>query len=132
MRAASVAAPADAGGRSVPLTPRRGPSERALRGAGASPAPATEGLERPATPDGARAFVRFAPLRRRRNPSKEIFSELDEINAQGPIFARSFQKTEGESKWGHEVASVTARPARPRGPVPWASCRLLTCPFAYL
>ncbi|KAK1604299.1 hypothetical protein QYE76_027972 [Lolium multiflorum] len=39
-----------------------------------------------------------------RNPSKEIFSELDEITAQGPIFARSFQKTEGESKWGHEVA----------------------------
>ena len=36
-----------------------------------------------------------------RNPSKEIFSELDEINAQGPIFPRSFQKTEGEMKWGH-------------------------------
>ncbi|KAK1680551.1 hypothetical protein QYE76_041399 [Lolium multiflorum] len=33
--------------------------------------------------------------RKGRNPSKEIFSELDEINAQGPIFARSFQKTEG-------------------------------------
>ena len=40
-----------------------------------------------------------------RNPSKEIFSELDEINAQGPIFTRSFQKTEGERKWGHEVAT---------------------------
>ena len=39
-----------------------------------------------------------------RNPSKEIFSELDEINAQGPIFTRSFQKTERETKWGHEVA----------------------------
>ena len=38
-----------------------------------------------------------------RNPSKEIFSELDEINAQGPIFARSFQKTEEEMKWGHEA-----------------------------
>ena len=38
-----------------------------------------------------------------RNPSKEIFSELDEINAQGPIFARSFQKTEEERKWGHEA-----------------------------
>ncbi|KAK1621334.1 hypothetical protein QYE76_026851 [Lolium multiflorum] len=35
------------------------------------------------------------------NPSNEIFSELDEINAQGPIFARSFQKREGERKWGH-------------------------------
>jgi hypothetical protein len=38
-----------------------------------------------------------------RNPSKEIFSELDEINAQGPIFARSFQKTEEGRKWGHEA-----------------------------
>ena len=40
-----------------------------------------------------------------RNPSKEIFSELDEINAQGPIFGRSFQNTEEERKWGHEVAT---------------------------
>ena len=40
-----------------------------------------------------------------RNPSKEIFSELDEIKAQGPIFSRSFQKSEGETKWGHEVAT---------------------------
>ena len=39
-----------------------------------------------------------------RNPSKEIFSELDEIFAQGPIFPRSFQKTEEYTKWGHEVA----------------------------
>ncbi|KAK1605607.1 hypothetical protein QYE76_029280 [Lolium multiflorum] len=38
------------------------------------------------------------------NPSKEIFSELDEINAQGPIFTRSFQKTEEKTKWGHEAA----------------------------
>ncbi|KAK1699286.1 hypothetical protein QYE76_015983 [Lolium multiflorum] len=40
----------------------------------------------------------------RQNPSKEIFSELDEINAQGPILPRSFQKTEEKTKWGHEVA----------------------------
>jgi hypothetical protein len=39
-----------------------------------------------------------------RNPSKEIFSELDEINAQGPIFTRSFQKTGESTKWGHEAA----------------------------
>ena len=39
-----------------------------------------------------------------RNPSKEIFSELDEINPHGPILPRSFQKTEGVTKWGHEVA----------------------------
>jgi hypothetical protein len=38
-----------------------------------------------------------------RNPSKEIFSELDEITAQGPIFSRSFQKTEEITKWGDEA-----------------------------
>ena len=40
-----------------------------------------------------------------RNPTKEIFTEFDEINAQGLIFPRSFQKTEGDTKWGHEVAT---------------------------
>ena len=40
-----------------------------------------------------------------RNPSKEIFSELDEINAEGPIFPRNSQKSEEEMKWGHEVAT---------------------------
>ena len=40
-----------------------------------------------------------------RNPSKEIFSELDEINAQGPILPRSFQKTEDVTKWGDEAAT---------------------------
>ena len=55
-----------------------------------------------------------------RNPSKEIFSELDEIKAQGPIFTRSFQKTGGETKWGHEVAThqggaAHALAARPCG-----------------
>jgi hypothetical protein len=39
-----------------------------------------------------------------RNHSKEIFSELDKINAQGPIFTRSFQKTGESMKWRHEVA----------------------------
>ena len=38
-----------------------------------------------------------------RNPSKEIFSELDEINAQDLIFPRSFQKTGGDTKWGDEA-----------------------------
>ncbi|KAK1605248.1 hypothetical protein QYE76_028921 [Lolium multiflorum] len=67
-----------------------------------------------------------------RNPSNEIFSELDEINAQGPILPRSFQ-TE-ETKWGHEVAiqggaaQALAAPACGVGP----SCRLLTCPSTYL
>ncbi|KAK1642585.1 hypothetical protein QYE76_060390 [Lolium multiflorum] len=68
------------------------------------------------------------------NPSKEIFSESDEIKTQVPIFPRSFQKTEGESKWGHEVATpqggaaqALAAPTYGVGP----SCRLLTCPSAY-
>ncbi|KAK1677673.1 hypothetical protein QYE76_038521 [Lolium multiflorum] len=44
------------------------------------------------------------------NPTKEIFSELDEINAQGLIFPRSFQKTEREV--GRRGADTTGR----RGP----------------
>ena len=58
-----------------------------------------------------------------RNPSKEIFSELDETFAQGPIFARSFQKTEDLTKWGHEearrvagAAQALAAPTYPLGP----------------
>jgi hypothetical protein len=46
-------------------------------------------------------------------PSKEIFSELDEINAQGPILPRSFQKTEGERKWGHEAPPEQGGAAQP-------------------
>ncbi|KAK1649456.1 hypothetical protein QYE76_067261 [Lolium multiflorum] len=46
------------------------------------------------------------------NPSKEIFSELDEIFAQGPIFARSFQKTEEGRKWGHEAPTIAPSPGR--------------------
>ncbi|KAK1631341.1 hypothetical protein QYE76_005656 [Lolium multiflorum] len=53
-----------------------------------------------------------------RNPTKEIFSELDEINAQGPILPRSFQKT----KWGH---GATTR----QGGVAWALPRGLLCGF---
>ncbi|KAK1653781.1 hypothetical protein QYE76_071586 [Lolium multiflorum] len=56
-----------------------------------------------------------------RNPTMEIFSELDEINAQGPIFARSFQKTEGERKWGHEA------PPQQGGPGVWGPRVALVC-----
>ncbi|MCY5088415.1 hypothetical protein OV015_25725, partial [Salmonella enterica subsp. enterica serovar 1,4,[5],12:i:-] len=45
-----------------------------------------------------------------RNPSKEIFSELDEINAQGPIFTRSFQKTKS-----HDTENL---PETPPPPIP--------------
>ncbi|KAK1670237.1 hypothetical protein QYE76_058396 [Lolium multiflorum] len=53
------------------------------------------------------------PLQRHRTPPprnrrplfclQEIFSELDETNAQGLIFSRSFQKTKEDKKWCHEV-----------------------------
>ena len=69
-----------------------------------------------------------------RNPSNKIFSELDEINAQGPIFARSFQKTERETKWGHEVARHQGGAAQALAA--WPCClgpsrRPLTYPSAY-
>ncbi|KAK1647704.1 hypothetical protein QYE76_065509 [Lolium multiflorum] len=71
----------------------------------------------------------------RRNPSKEIFSELDETFAQGPIFARSFQKTEEITKWGHEAArgvagaaQALAAPTYLLGP----SCGPPRLPSAYL
>ncbi|KAK1613102.1 hypothetical protein QYE76_036775 [Lolium multiflorum] len=70
-----------------------------------------------------------------KNPSKEIFSELDEINAQGPIFARSFQKREEGRKWGREAPPRQGRAARAGPAPPWCvgpSCHPLHCPFAYL
>ncbi|KAK1695336.1 hypothetical protein QYE76_012033 [Lolium multiflorum] len=70
-----------------------------------------------------------------KNPTKEIFSELDEINAQGLIFPRSFQKTGGDTKWGDEAPTPQGRAARV-GPAPpygvGPSCRPLRCPSAYL
>ncbi|KAK1610685.1 hypothetical protein QYE76_034358 [Lolium multiflorum] len=46
----------------------------------------------------------------KRNPSKEI-SRIGRNQSPGPIFPRSFQKTEEHTKWGHEVAT-------PRGGAP--------------
>ncbi|KAK1612888.1 hypothetical protein QYE76_036561 [Lolium multiflorum] len=69
-----------------------------------------------------------------RNRSKEIFLELDEINAQGPIFTRSFQKTEGGTKWGHEAPTQQGGAAWALDARPWCvgpSCRHLTYPSAY-
>ncbi|KAK1629730.1 hypothetical protein QYE76_004045 [Lolium multiflorum] len=48
----------------------------------------------------------------KKNPTKEIFSELDEINAQGLIFPRSFQKTERITKWGDEAPPHQGRAAK--------------------
>ncbi|KAK1631146.1 hypothetical protein QYE76_005461 [Lolium multiflorum] len=48
----------------------------------------------------------------RKNPSKEIFSELVEINAR-VLFLHEASKTEREKKWGHEVATHQGgRPGR--------------------
>jgi hypothetical protein len=40
-----------------------------------------------------------------RKVTQEIFSELDETKASHPDISRSFQRTEEEMEWGHEVAS---------------------------
>ena len=70
-----------------------------------------------------------------RNPTQEIFSELDEIDAQGLIFPRSFQKTKEYTKWGDEAPTPQGRvawvgPAPPYGVGPSSALRL--CLFAYL
>ncbi|KAK1613235.1 hypothetical protein QYE76_036908 [Lolium multiflorum] len=69
-----------------------------------------------------------------RNPSNEIFSELDEINARGPILPRSFQNRRGDEV-GPRGGHTLGRRAPPLGRVACGvgpSCRLLTCPSAYL
>ncbi|KAK1601685.1 hypothetical protein QYE76_072017, partial [Lolium multiflorum] len=60
-----------------------------------------------------------------RNPSKEIFSELDEINAR-VLFLHEASEVRRGDEWGHEADTRAARP----GPGPrrlW--CRHLVTPF---
>jgi hypothetical protein len=52
-----------------------------------------------------------------RNPTQEIFSELDETKAKLPIFHGGFQNTEGETERGHEVATPPGGAAK-RGGAP--------------
>jgi hypothetical protein len=47
-------------------------------------------------------FLQFLCFRK---VTQEIFSELDETKASRPEFYRSFQRTEEETEWGHEVAT---------------------------
>ena len=47
-----------------------------------------------------------------RNPSKEIFSELDEINAQHLIIPRSFQNTREGPEESHRPTTQVAGPAQ--------------------
>ncbi|KAK1684708.1 hypothetical protein QYE76_045556 [Lolium multiflorum] len=51
------------------------------------------------------------------NLTQEIFSELDETKSQGLIFHGAFQKTEGDTKWGHEVGTPQGGTAK-EGPAP--------------
>ena len=52
-----------------------------------------------------------------RNPTQEIFSELDETKAELPIFHGGFQNTEGETERALEVATPPGGAAR-EGPMP--------------
>ncbi|KAK1680756.1 hypothetical protein QYE76_041604 [Lolium multiflorum] len=93
--------------------------------------------DEPADDDLGRAIAdvrRECETEKKRNPSKEIFSELDETFAQGPIFARSFQ-TEDLTKWGHEAARgwgapAPAAPTCPRAPRVAPTFRLLKASVA--
>ena len=67
-----------------------------------------------------------------RNPSKEIFSELDEINAQHPIFPRSFQNTREAPEGGHRGHHTIGRRGPGRAAPPYcvgAPSTLLTPPL---
>ena len=70
-----------------------------------------------------------------RNPSKEIFSELDEIKTQVPIFPRSFQNTREGPEVGHKgprrVAGAAQALAAPPYPLT-ASSPLRLRLFAYI
>ncbi|KAK1684798.1 hypothetical protein QYE76_045646, partial [Lolium multiflorum] len=70
-----------------------------------------------------------SPPSPKENPSKEIFSELDEINAQGPIFAQSLRP--GERKWGHGAATG-ARPGLAARPGVWGPRVAPALPFRLL
>ena len=54
-----------------------------------------------------------------RNPSKEIFSESDEINAQHPIFPRSFQNTREPPEEGHRGPTRVGGAAKEPGAPPY-------------
>src|SRR5215218_1397649 len=70
-----------------------------------------------------------------RNPSKEIFSESDEINAHHPIFPRSFQNTREPPKESHRGPTHGGGAARAWAAPPCclvASSALRLRLFAYL
>jgi hypothetical protein len=69
-----------------------------------------------------------------RKVTQEIFSELDKTKASCPDISRSFQRTEEEMEWGHEVASHQGGAAQPLAVPPMcetASVNSWWCPFAY-
>ncbi|KAK1687030.1 hypothetical protein QYE76_047878 [Lolium multiflorum] len=71
----------------------------------------------------------------KRNPSEEIFSELDEINAQSLKIPRSFQNTREEPEGGHRAARHQAGAGQGWAAPPYgvtASSALRLRLFAYL
>jgi hypothetical protein len=48
-----------------------------------------------------------------RKVTQEVFSKLDETKASRPDISRSFQRTEEEIEWGHEVASYQGGAIQP-------------------
>jgi hypothetical protein len=48
-----------------------------------------------------------------RKVTQEIFFKLDKTKASRPNISRSFQRTEEEMEWGHEVASHQGGAAQP-------------------
>ena len=70
-----------------------------------------------------------------RNPSNKIFSELDEINAQVPIFTGSIQNTRESSEGGHRVTRRVPGAARGGAAPPYSLGPPEVhrpCPSAYL
>jgi hypothetical protein len=69
-----------------------------------------------------------------RKVTQEIFSKLDKTKASRPDISQSFQRTEEEMEWGHEMASHqggTAQPLAAPSMCETASVHFWHYPFAY-
>ncbi|KAK1626423.1 hypothetical protein QYE76_000738 [Lolium multiflorum] len=67
----------------------------------------------------------------KRNPSKEIFSS-GRNQRPGPIFTRSFQKTEGKTKWGHGGRHTGRRGPRGHAALACGAPVTPTCPRLHI
>jgi hypothetical protein len=69
-----------------------------------------------------------------RKVTQEIFSELDKTKAKHPEIDRSFQRTEEETKWGHEGPTQQGSTAQGHAAPPMcvaASFHFWRCTFTY-